>query len=51
MLPTIESPGLDPADVARLAEGVISWQGSLFGLDEPEVDRSFSGLRRTPLAR
>jgi alkylated DNA repair dioxygenase AlkB len=50
MLPTVESPGLDPAEVARLAEGVISWQGSLFGLDDPEVDRSFAGLQRTWLA-
>jgi alkylated DNA repair dioxygenase AlkB len=25
------------------------WQGSLFGLGEPEVDRSFSGIRRIEL--
>ena len=46
----LESPGLEPADVERLAEGVISWQGSLFGLDEPAIDPSFAGHTRTWLA-
>lgn len=41
---------LDAAAVERLREGVISWQGSLFGLDEPAFDPALPGLRRHWLA-
>ncbi len=42
--------GLDPAEVARLSEGVISWQGSLFGLDEPSFVPGLPGVQRRWLA-
>lgn len=42
--------GLDPAAVARLAEGVISWQGSLFGHDDPSFVDGLPGVQRHWLA-
>lgn len=41
---------LDPAAVERLGDGVIAWQGSLFGLDDPSFDGSLPGVRRHWLA-
>ena len=38
--------GIDAAQVARLAQGVIAWQGSLFGLDEPTFDPQLGTVRR-----
>lgn len=43
-------PGLDAEAVARLAEGVIAWQTSLFGHDDPAFDPGLGGLRRHWLA-
>lgn len=43
-------PGMTTLDEARLADGVIAWQGSLFGSDEPELDPSLPGLQRHWLA-
>lgn len=43
-------PGMTVPDEARLAQGVIAWQGSLFGSDEPTFDPSLPGLQRHWLA-